>query len=97
MRLTIGAWPASLQSMAVNTSRLLGSEHGDFNDTVYLRRRALLLGPKNNGAAIRTAADYSAAFFGQVLNGEASPLFSNPPADVRLRNWDRPSPKESAK
>lgn len=76
---------------------VVGSEHGDFNDTVYLRRRALLFGPKNNGAAVRTAADYSAAFFSQVLNGEASPLFSNPPADVRLRNWDRPSPKESAK
>ena len=76
---------------------VVGSEHLDFNDTAYLSRLALLFGPKDNGAAVRTAADYSAAFFSQVLNGEASPLFSNPPADVRLRNWDRPSPKESAK
>ena len=76
---------------------VVGSEHGDFNDMVYLRRRALLLGPKPNGAAIRTAADYSAAFFGQILNGEASPLFSNPPPDVRLQTWDRPPHRESAK
>jgi dienelactone hydrolase len=73
------------------------SEHGDFNDTVYLRRRALLLGPKNNGAALRIAADYSAAFFEQVLNSEVSPLFSNPPPSVRLRIWPRPPDKESAK
>jgi dienelactone hydrolase len=73
------------------------SEHGDFNDTVYYRRRALVLGPKNNGAALRIAADYSAAFFEQVLNGELSSLFSNPPPDVRLRIWDRPPQKESEK
>ena len=76
---------------------VVGSEHGDFNDMVYLRHRALLLGPKNNGAAIRTAADYSAAFFGQILNGEVSPLFSNPPPDVRLQTWDPPPHRESAK
>ena len=64
---------------------------------VYLRRRALLLGPRANGGAIRNAADYSAAFFGQILNGEASPLFSNPPPSVRLQTWDRPPHEESAK
>jgi dienelactone hydrolase len=68
----------------------LDSEHGDFNDSVYLRRRALLLGPKNNGTAIRIAADYSAAFFGQILNAEESPLFSNPPPSVRLQTWKAP-------
>ena len=67
------------------------SEHGDFNDSVYLRRRALLFGPKNNGAAIRIAADYSAAFFGQILNGKESPLFSNPPPSVRLQTWKSPA------
>jgi dienelactone hydrolase len=76
---------------------VLGSEHGDFNDTVFLRRRALLLGPKANGAALRNAAAYSAAFFEQVLNGETSPLFSNPPSDVRLQIWDRPPHEESAR
>jgi dienelactone hydrolase len=74
-----------------------GSEHGDFADMVYLRRRALLLGPRANGAALRIAADYSAAFFGQILNGEVSPLFSNPPPGVRLRSWDRPPHEESPK
>jgi dienelactone hydrolase len=73
----------------------MDSEHGDFNDMVYLRRRALLLGPRANGAAIRNAADYSAAFFGRTLIGEESPLFSNPPASVRLHTWDTPR-KESA-
>lgn len=67
------------------------SEHGDFNDSVYLRRRALLFGPKNNGAAIRIAADYSAAFFGQILNGKELPLFSNPPPSVRLQTWKSPA------
>jgi dienelactone hydrolase len=66
------------------------SEHGDFADMVYLRRRALLLGPRSDGAAIRGAADYSAAFFGQILNGEESPLFSNPPPSVRLQTWKTP-------
>jgi dienelactone hydrolase len=76
---------------------VVGSEHGDFADMVYLRRRALLLGPRANGGAIRNAADYSAAFFGQILNGEASPLFSNPRPSVRLQTWDRPPHEESAK
>jgi hypothetical protein len=67
------------------------SEHGDFNDMVYLRRRALLTGPRANGAAIRDAADYSAAFFGQILNGEESSLFSNPPPSVRLQIWKTPA------
>jgi hypothetical protein len=67
------------------------SEHGDFADMVYLRRHALLLGPRANGAAIRSAADYSAAFFGQILNGEESPLFSNPPPSVRLQTWKSPA------
>ena len=67
------------------------SEHGDFNDSVYLRRRALLFGPKNNGAAIRIVADYSAAFFGKILNGEESPLFSNPSPSVRLQTWKSPA------
>jgi pimeloyl-ACP methyl ester carboxylesterase len=66
------------------------SEHGDFNDMVYLRRRAWLLGPRANGAAIRNAANYSAAFFGQILSGEESPLFSNPPPSVRLQIWKTP-------
>lgn len=76
---------------------VLGSEHGDFADSVYLRRRALLLGPKANGAAIRIAADYIAAFFGQILNGEDSSLFSNPPPSVRLQKWDRALQRESSK
>lgn len=76
---------------------VLGSEHGDFADSVYLRRRALLLGPKDNGAAIRIAADYIAAFFGQILNGEDSPLFSNPPPSVRLQKWNRAPQRESSK
>lgn len=76
---------------------VLGSEHGDFNDSVYLRRRALLLGPRANGGAIRNVADYSAAFFGQILNGEESPLFSNPPPAVRLQTWKGSLHEESAK
>ena len=70
---------------------VVDSEHGDFNDTIYLRRRALLFGPRANGAAIRNAADYSAAFFGQILNGEESALFSNPPLSVRLQTWKAPA------
>jgi dienelactone hydrolase len=76
---------------------VFGSEHGDFSDMVYLRHRALLLGPRANGGAIRTVADYSAAFFGQVLNGDASPLFSNPPPSVRLQTWDRAPDQEISK
>jgi hypothetical protein len=76
---------------------VLGSDHLDFSDMAYLSRLALLQGRRPDGAAIRTAADYSAAFFGQTLDGEASPLFSNPPPDVRLRTWDRPAHKESAR
>jgi dienelactone hydrolase len=75
---------------------VLGSDHGDFNDSVYLRRRALVLGPRANGDALRTVVEYSAAFFGQMLNGEDSPLFSNPPPSVRLQTWDRPPREESA-
>jgi dienelactone hydrolase len=74
-----------------------GSGHQDFSDVAYLSRRALLQGRRPDGAAIRTAADYSTAFFGQILNAEVSPLFSNPPAGVRLQTWDRPQHKESAK
>jgi dienelactone hydrolase len=76
---------------------VVGSEHGDFADSVYLRRRALLLGPKANGGAIRNAADYSAAFFEQILNGKASPLFSNPSPGVRLQIWNRSLHEESAR
>jgi hypothetical protein len=68
-----------------------------FNDSVYLRHRALLLGPRANGGAIRNVADYSAAFFGQILNGEESPLFSNPPPAVRLQTWKGSLHEESAK
>jgi dienelactone hydrolase len=76
---------------------VLGSDHLDFSDMAYLSRLALLRGRRPDGAAIRTAADYSAAFFGQILNGEASLLFSNPPPGVRLHTWDRAPQKESAK
>jgi dienelactone hydrolase len=76
---------------------ILGSDHKDFSDVAYLSRVALLQGRRADGAAIRTAADYSAAFFGQILNGEESSLFSNPPPGVRLQKWDRPPRQESAK
>jgi dienelactone hydrolase len=76
---------------------VLGSNHLDFSDMAYLSRLALLQGRRSDGAPIRIAADYSAAFFGQILNGEASPLFSNPLANVRLHTWDRPLHRESAK
>jgi len=76
---------------------VIGSDHQDFSDMAYLSRLALLQGRRGDGAAIRTAADYSAAFFGQILNGEASSLFSNPPPGVRLHTWARPPQNESAK
>ena len=76
---------------------VLGSDHLDFSDMAYLSRLAVLRGQRPDGAAIRIAADYSAAFFGQILNGEASPLFSDPPAGVRLQTWDRALHKESSK
>ena len=76
---------------------VLGSDHQDFSDMAYLSRLALLDGRRPGGAVIRTVADYSAAFFGQILNGEESRLFSDPPPGVRLRIWDRPPHKESAK
>ncbi|HEY1781872.1 MAG TPA: hypothetical protein VGG79_15835 [Roseiarcus sp.] len=72
---------------------VLGSSHLDFSDAAYLSRITLLEGRRPDGAIIRTAADYSAAFFGQVLNGETSPLFSNPPPGVRLQRWDRSAHK----
>ena len=78
------------------TVTVLGSEHSSFSDMAYLSRRALLQGRRPDGAIIRTAANYAAAFFGQILNGEESPLFSDPPPGVRLQAWDRPAP-ESAK
>jgi dienelactone hydrolase len=68
---------------------VLGSDHLDFSDIGYVSRGALLRGQRPDGTAIRTVADYSAAFFGQVLNGDASPLFSNPPPSVRLQTWNR--------
>ncbi len=76
---------------------VVASDHGDFNDSVYLRRRALVLGPRDNGGAIRNAANYSVAFFEQVLNGKASPLFSNPPPGVRLQTWKGSLHEESAR
>jgi dienelactone hydrolase len=76
---------------------VLGSDHKDFSDMAYLSRLALLQGRRGDGAAIRMAADYSAAFFRQILSGEASPLFSNPLPGVRLHIWNRPPQKESAK
>jgi dienelactone hydrolase len=76
---------------------VLGSDHLDFSDAAHLSRVALLRGRRPDGAAIRTVADYSAAFFGQVLNGDASPLFSNPPPSVRLQTWDRAPDQESSK
>ena len=76
---------------------VLGSDHLDFSDMAYLSRAALLRGRRPDGAAIRIAADYSAAFFGQILNGEASPLFSDPPSGVRLHTWDRALHQESSK
>jgi pimeloyl-ACP methyl ester carboxylesterase len=75
---------------------VLGSDHLAFSDIAYLSRTALLLGRRPDGAAIRMAADYSAAFFGQILNGQASPLFSDPPQGVRLQTWDR-ADQESSK
>jgi dienelactone hydrolase len=74
-----------------------GSDHQDFSDMAYLSRLVLLRGRRPEGAAIRIAAEYSAAFFRQILNGEVSPLFSSPPPGVRLRAWDRPSHQENAK
>jgi|SRR5579871_1756853 len=79
------------------TITVLGSDHLDFSDMVYLSRAALLQGRRPDGAAIRTAADYSAAFFAQILNGEESNLFSNPPPGVRLHSWDRALRQESSK
>jgi pimeloyl-ACP methyl ester carboxylesterase len=79
------------------TVTVLGSGHQDFSDVPYLSRLALLEARRPDGATIRTAADYSAAFFGQILNDEESPLFSNPPPGVRLQAWDRPATEESAK
>jgi dienelactone hydrolase len=76
---------------------VLGSEHLDFSDMAYLSRLALLRGQRPDGATIRSAAEYSAAFFRQIFDGEASPLFSNPPSRVRLHTWDRPADTESAK
>jgi dienelactone hydrolase len=76
---------------------VLGSDHSDFSDMAYLSPLAVLQGRRPDGAAIRIAADYSAAFFGQILNGEASPLFSDPPAGVRLQTWDRALHTESSK
>ena len=74
---------------------VVGSEHGDFNDMVYLRRRALLLGPKNNGAAIRTAADYSAAFFGQILERRGIPaVFQSAPRRAVADVGSSPTPGE---
>jgi dienelactone hydrolase len=72
------------------TVTILGSDHQDFSDMAYLRRLALLQGRRGDGAAVRNAADYSAAFFKQILNGEDSPLFSDPPPTVRLRTWKTP-------
>jgi dienelactone hydrolase len=76
---------------------VLGSDHLDFSDMAYLSCAALLRRRRPDGAAIRIAADYSAAFFGQTLNGGASPLFSDPPSSVRLRTWDRAPRQESSK
>jgi dienelactone hydrolase len=76
---------------------VLGSDHLDFSDMAYLSRLVLAQGRRPDGAAIRIAAEYSAAFFAQTLNGEESPLFSNPLPGVRLLKWDRPPQKESAK
>jgi dienelactone hydrolase len=70
---------------------VIGSDHQDFSDMAYLSRRTLLQGRRPDGAAIRTAADYSAAFFDQNLTGVASPLFTNPPTGVRVHTWDRPT------
>jgi dienelactone hydrolase len=67
------------------TLTVLGSDHLDFSDMAYLSRRALFLGRRPDGAALRTAADYSAAFFKKKLNGENSSLFSDPPSSVRLQ------------
>jgi dienelactone hydrolase len=75
---------------------ILGSVHQDFSDMAYVSRLALLERRRPDGAAIRTAADYSAAFFGHALKGEDSPLFSNPPPSVRLRKWDGAPHGESA-
>lgn len=76
---------------------ILGSRHADFSDTAYLSRLALVEGRRPDGATIRTAVDYSAAFFGRILNGAQSPLFSNPPPGVRLQVWDRPGREETVK
>ena len=67
---------------------VLGSSHLDFSDAAYLSRVTLLERRRPDGAIIRTAANYAAGFFGQILNGDKSPLFSNPPPDVRLQGWD---------
>ena len=79
------------------TITVLGTNHLDFSDMAYLSRAALLQGRRPDGAAIRTAADYSAAFFAQMLNGEESNLFSIPPPGVRLHTWDRTLRQESSK
>ena len=76
---------------------ILGSDHLDFSDMAYVSRLALLLGRRPDGAAIRTAADYSTAFFRKVFNGDASQLFSDPPPSVRLQIWDRAAARESSK
>jgi dienelactone hydrolase len=73
--------------------RVRGSNHMDFSDAAFLSRAELLQGRRPDGATIRTAADYSAAFFGQIFNGVVSSLFSDPPAGVRLSMWDRPPRK----
>ena len=52
---------------------VLGSTHLDFSDVAYLSRLALLEGRRPDGAIIRTAANYSAAFFGQITEWRVSP------------------------
>ncbi len=79
------------------TITVLGSDHLDFSDMAYLSCAALLQGRRPDGAAIRTAADYSAAFFAKTLNGEESNLFSSPPPGVRLHTWDRALRQETSK
>ena len=76
---------------------VLGSDHLDFSDMAYLSRAALLQGRRPDRAAIRVAVDYSAAFFEQILNGETSSLFSDPPPGVQLKAWKRPAPEARAR
>ena len=97
MTRAMGVCPASFAKHGGVAVTVLGSEHLDFADMAHLSRAALLRGRRADGAAIRTAADYSAAFFSQVLNGDASPLFSNPPPSVRLQTWDRAPDQENSK